>query len=153
MNEDFPVISTTEEASVVWCKGQTVHAKAVSSIHLNWADGVLTDGPQEDDVVPATRCQQSPVVRELDWIDTALVTNKVLAVEWRSDIRFIAMNGEALGSKFATRIMTSVLSIDSYWWSVSIILSCCFFCCSLDWSPSNTLVCDWLFVRVLAIKT
>ena len=151
MNEDFPVQSTTEEASGVWCKGQTVHARAVSSFHLNWADGVLTDGPQADDGVTATRCQQSPVVWELDCDDTVLLTNKVLAVEWRSDIRFIAMNREALGSKFATRIVTSILSTDSYWWSVSIILSCCF-CRPLDWSPSNTLPCDRLFCRTLEIK-
>ena len=124
MNQDFPVISTTDEATVVWSKGQIEQGRCMSSLHLNWHNRVFTDGPQPDDGVPATGCQQSPIIGELDWIYTALVAQQIIAVEWRSDIRFLPVNWETLGSKSSAKIMTLVLSIDCYWcWSSSLAAS------------------------------
>ena len=79
VDKDFPVESSTEEATVVRSKGQSVNGTLVTPLHLNWGDGsapnlgILTDRPQADDAITTTRCQKSPIGRELDCFDFSSV--------------------------------------------------------------------------------
>ena len=60
VNQDLPIISSTEKTAVVWSKGQAgVHHSCVFSLHLDWGNWVLSpidfclvaDGPQVDYVI------------------------------------------------------------------------------------------------------
>jgi len=106
VNEDFPIQSSTQEATVVWSNGQTANGRIVISDHLNRDDGVSSsfscrrsvDGPETDDFVTATGYQKSSIFGELDFIDSPnkWVTKVPAAVE--GDIRFFMAN-RALDSK------------------------------------------------------
>jgi len=110
VNEDFPIQSSTQEATVVWSKGQTANGRIVFSNHLNRDDGVsssfsccrLADGPETDDFVTATGYQESSIVGELDCVDSTnkWVTKVPAAVE--GDIRLFMAN-RALDSKCASK--------------------------------------------------
>ena len=146
--QDFSVKTIGEEATIVRSKGQSKHGRFVSSLHLDWGDdGIASpssfsfsaNGPHTDDFVVSNRSQKSPVNRKLDCNTTKFT--KVRAVEGRRDIRFSAVNSEALGIEGAMRISTIA------WWCASIFS--CFFCRALDRFPCDTSPSDRLFNRSL----
>jgi len=61
----------------------------MASLHFDWGDGdmppfdfcFVADGPKADDFVQSIRCQQSPIVGELDRFDIFGVALKILAKE------------------------------------------------------------------------
>ena len=87
MNENLRVLATAEDATVVRRNGHAVNIIFVFGSHLMAFDGrvpsfgTLTEGPQSNGFVSATRHQKLPIVREFHCVDIFGVTRQIAALK------------------------------------------------------------------------
>ena len=103
MNEDLRVVATTEGATVVKRNGHAVNRVVVFGSHLMAFDGrvpsfgALTEGPQPNGFVCATRHQESSIAREFHCEDAAGMTHTIAALK---QLRLLFGFGGTVGSKW-----------------------------------------------------
>ena len=102
MNENLRVSSAAEDATVVRRNGQAEDKVVVFGLHLMAFDGrvpsfgALTEGPQSNRFVCATRHQKSSIAREFHCEDAAGMTQQVAALK---QLRLLFGFGGTVGSK------------------------------------------------------
>jgi len=102
VNENLRVVSTAEDATVVGRNGHAENRAVVFGPHLMDFGGrvpafcALTEGPQSNGFVSATRNQKSSVAREFHFEDTVGVTHTIAALK---QLRLLFGFGRTIGSK------------------------------------------------------
>ena len=103
MNENLWVLATAEDATVVRRNSHAVNRVVVFGPHLMAFDGrvpsfgTLTEGPQSNGFVSATRHQKLPIVREFHCVDKVGVTHTIAALK---QLRLLFGFGGTVGSKW-----------------------------------------------------
>ena len=103
MNENLRVSSAAEDATVVGRNGHAENRVVVFGPHLMAfggrvpSFGALTEGPQSNRFVSATRHQESSIAREFHWEDKVGVTHTITALK---QLRLLFGFGRTIGSKW-----------------------------------------------------
>ena len=102
MNENLRVSSAAEDATVVRRNGHAENIIFVFGSHLMDFDGridsfdALTEGPQSDGFVSATRHQKSSIAREFHCEDIVGVTRQIATLK---QLRLLFGFGRTIGRK------------------------------------------------------